>query len=118
MTFASLQKRIDAAMGRSDCDLLIKNSTYLDVFSCEWRSGDISISEGVIVGLEPGLKAKRVFDAQGRWIVPGFVDAHVHVESSMMTPRYFQEAVLPRGTTTAICDPHELANVMGVSGIQ
>lgn len=113
-----LQRRIDAAQGRIDCDLILKSATYLDVFSCEWITGDIAIIDGVIVATETGLRAKRTQDCQGKWIVPGFVDAHVHVESSMMTPSYFEEAVLSRGTTSVMCDPHELANVMGVSGIQ
>jgi adenine deaminase len=115
---SSLKKKIDAAQGRTPCDLILKNVTYLDVFSCTWKRGDISIVDGTIVGVDPGLKAHREVNAQGQWVVPGFIDAHVHLESSMMTPRYFQEAVLPHGTTTAVCDPHELANVMGVSGIQ
>jgi adenine deaminase len=112
------KKRIDAAQGRIDCDLTIKNVTYLDVFSCEWRSGDVSVSDGVVVGLEPGLKSRRTIEAKGKWLVPGFIDAHVHVESSLLTPRYFEQAVLAKGTTSAICDPHELANVLGPSGIQ
>ncbi len=118
VTPSSLQQRIDAAQGRIECDLIFQNATYLDVFTCEWKQGDLSISNGVIVGVDSGLKSKRTYNARGRWLVPGFVDAHVHVESSMMAPLNFQEAVLQRGTTTAICDPHELANVMGVPGIQ
>lgn len=111
-------RRIEAAQGKIPCDLIVRNARFLDVFSCQWKSGDLSIVDGVLVGTEPGLKGKREFDAQGKWVVPGFIDAHVHVESSMMTPRFFQEAVLKAGTTTAICDPHELANVMGLPGIQ
>ena len=113
-----LQQRVDAAQGRVDCDLILKNATYLDVFSCEWRQGELAVANGVIVGMEPGLKSRRNVDVQGKWVVPGFIDAHVHLESSLMTPKYFQEAVLSKGTTTAVCDPHELANVMGVAGIQ
>ena len=113
-----LLSKIRAARGQDDCDLLLKNVRYLDVFSCDWNSGDIAISGGTIVGVEPGLKAKRVWEGAGKTVVPGFVDAHVLVESSLMVPGYFQSAVLSRGTTTAICDPHEMANVAGVSGIQ
>jgi adenine deaminase len=105
-------------MGRAPCDLVIRNVRYLDVFHCTWRSGDVAIADGVIVGLEPGLKAKREVDGKGKYLAPGFIDAHVHIESSLVTPDNFQAAVLPRGTTTAICDPHELANVIGVGGIQ
>ena len=115
---AQLLSKIRAARGQDDCDLILKNVRYLDVFSCDFKSGDIAISGGTIVGVESGLKAKRVWDGAGKTIVPGFVDAHVHVESSLMVPAYFQSAVLSRGTTSAICDPHEMANVSGVSGIQ
>ncbi len=113
-----LQKRIDAAMGRAPCDLVIRNVRFLDVFHCTWRTSDIAIADGVIVGLEPGLKALREVDGKGKFVVPGFIDAHVHIESSLVTPDNFQAAVLPHGTTTAICDPHELANVIGAGGIQ
>lgn len=117
-TRARLQKRIDAAMGRTPCDLVIRNVQFLDVFHCTWRKGDIAVSDGAIVGLESGLKAIREVDGRGKYVVPGFIDAHVHIESSLVTPENFQAAVLPRGTTTAVCDPHELANVVGVDGIQ
>ncbi len=109
----NLQRRMDGAQGRIECDLNLTHAKYLDVFTCEWRTGNLSIIDGVIVATEPGLRAQRTLDCKGKWIVPGFIDAHVHVESSMMTPRFFQDAVMARGTTTAICDPHELANVMG-----
>lgn len=118
MTQAELARRIDAAQGAIPCDLIVANVTYLDVFSCAWRKGDVAVIDGVVVGLESGLKAKRTVDGKGKWLVPGFIDAHVHVESSMMVPPDFQRAVLPKGTTTAICDPHELANVEGVQGIR
>jgi adenine deaminase len=115
---ARLQKRIDAAMGRIPCDLIIRNVHYLDVFHCTWRTGDIAVADGAIVGLESGLKAQHEVNGKGKFLVPGFIDAHVHIESSLVTPDNFQAAVLPQGTTTAICDPHELANVVGVGGIQ
>jgi adenine deaminase len=115
---ARLQKRIDAAMGRTSCDLIIRDVRFLDVFHCVWRTGDVAVADGVIVGLEPGLKAQREVNGKGKYLVPGFIDAHVHIESSLVTPDNFQAAVLPRGTTTAVCDPHELANVVGVGGIQ
>ncbi len=118
MSVFMAQRRIDAAQGRLPCDLLIRGAKYLDVFSAQWREGDVADIDGAIVGLESGLKAKRVVEARGRALVPGFIDAHVHLESSLMTPANFESAVLPRGTTTAICDPHELANVMGVPGIR
>ncbi len=114
----ALQRRIDAALGRIPCDLILNNVKFLDVFSCQWNKGSIAVCDGVIVGIEPGLHAKRTIDGKSKALVPGFIDAHVHVESSLLIPPYFEKAVLPRGTTTAICDPHELTNVVGIQGIQ
>lgn len=113
-----LARRVDAAQGRIPCDVLIRNVRILDVFRAEWVPGEVGIVDGVIVGTEPGLQAKRVMEGKGGFLVPGFIDAHVHLESSMMVPRAFEEAVLPLGTTSAICDPHEIANVLGVPGIE
>lgn len=113
-----LRHRLRAAQGVEPCDLVLKNVRWLDVFGCTWQTGDVAIAGGVVVGTEPGLKGKREIDAKGAALVPGFIDAHVHLESSLLVPESFQRAVLPRGTTTAVCDPHELANVLGVPGIQ
>ncbi len=110
--------RLDASMGKIPCDTIIKNIKYLDVFTCEFKQGEVAWYDGVIVGVEPGLQAKQVIEGAGKWLVPGFIDAHVHIESSLMTPANFQKAVLPKGTTTVVSDPHELANVMGLKGIQ
>lgn len=115
---SSLLDQIDAAMGRTPCDLIIKDVRYLDVFHCKWRLGDIAISKGRIVGLEPGLKARKTISGKGKFLVPGFIDAHVHIESSLMTPGDFESVVLPHGTTTAICDPHEITNVIGMKGLE
>ncbi len=108
----------EAALGKIPCDLSLKNVKYFDVFSCRWVSGEISILDGYIVGVEPGLKARKSVNGRGRKLVPGFIDAHVHIESSLMVPRDFQGIVLPRGTTTAVCDPHEITNVIGVEGLR
>ena len=113
-----LRRRIRAARGVDPCDVVLKNVRWLDVFSCEFVAGDVAIKDGVVVGVEPGLKGTREIDGKGAHVVPGFVDAHVHLESSLLVPETFQRCVLPKGTTTAICDPHELANVLGVPGIQ
>jgi adenine deaminase len=113
-----LSRRIQAAQGKIPCDVVLKNARYLDVFAGQWRTGDIGMIDGTIVSLENRSDAARVIDLKGRAVVPGFIDAHVHVESSMITPGRFQQAVLSRGTTSAVCDPHELANVLGVDGIR
>ena len=113
-----LRRRLRAARGLEPCDLVLRNVRYLDVFTCAFVTGDVAIKDGFIVGMGSGLAAAREIDTKGAHVVPGFVDAHVHLESSLLVPEMFQRAVLPRGTTTAVCDPHELANVLGVPGIQ
>ncbi|MBS1960333.1 MAG: adenine deaminase [Bdellovibrionales bacterium] len=109
---------IQASLGKIPCDLVLKNARIFDVFSGAWFAGDIAIHQGVIAGTDLGYKGRREIDLKGRAVVPGFIDAHVHIESSCMIPGYFEQVVLPHGTTTAICDPHELANVQGRSGIE
>ncbi|MBX3215074.1 MAG: adenine deaminase [Labilithrix sp.] len=113
-----LRRRLRAAQGQEPCDLVLRDVRWLDVFSCEFVAGDVAIKDGAVVGLAPGLRGAREIDGRGAHVVPGFIDAHVHLESSLLVPESFQRAVLPRGTTTAVCDPHELANVLGVPGIQ
>ncbi len=108
---------INAALGKTPCDLVLKEVTYLDVFSSEWRKGDVAIYQGKVVGLDSGLKGLREINAKGKWLVPGFIDAHVHVESSLVVPKNFERSILPLGTTTAVCDPHELTNVLGVKAL-
>ncbi|MBX3206035.1 MAG: adenine deaminase [Labilithrix sp.] len=119
MTIADvLRRRLRAAQGQEPCDLVLRDVRWLDVFTCEFVAGDVAIADGVVVGLAEGLRGAREIDGRGAHVVPGFIDAHVHLESSLLVPESFQRAVLPRGTTTAVCDPHELANVLGVPGIQ
>jgi adenine deaminase len=114
----ALRRRLRAAQGQEPCDVVLREVRWLDVFSCEFVAGDIAIKDGVVVGVEGGLRGAREIDGRGAHVVPGFIDAHVHLESSLLVPESFQRAVLPKGTTTAVCDPHELANVLGVPGIQ
>jgi adenine deaminase len=114
----AIRRRLRAAQGQEPCDLVLKDGRFLDVFSCAFRDGDVAIADGTVVGIEPGLRGKREIDLKGAHVVPGFIDAHVHLESSMLVPESFQRCVLLRGTTSAVCDPHELANVLGVPGIQ
>jgi len=105
--------RIRQAMGREPADLVIKNVTILDVVSGDLIQSDIAITDRTIAGTLAEYHGRTVIDGKGLTAVPGFIDTHVHVESSMITPMEFDRCVLPRGTTTAICDPHEIANVLG-----
>ena len=113
-----LKERLSSARGDQPASLVIRNSCWLDVFTGAWQTGDIAVFDGVIVGVQDSYEGLETIDAKGMWLVPGFIDAHVHVESSMMTPQRFVDAVLPRGTTAVIWDPHEIANVKGVRGLQ
>ena len=113
-----LKKRriINAAAGREPSDLVLKNATYVNVFSNELCHADIAVAEGLIVGM--GQYSGTVEeDCTGKIVLPGFLDAHIHLESSLVTPAEFARAVLPHGTTTVVTDPHEIANVCGVKGI-
>ena len=108
---------IAVAAGREKADLVLKNATYVNVFSNELCRGDIAVAEGLIVGM--GQYRGRVeADVSGKIVLPGFIDAHIHLESSLVSPKEFAKAVLPHGTTTVITDPHEIANVMGTDGIE
>lgn len=115
---ATLARRIDVALGRTPADLVVKGGRLLDVVTGALAPGDVAVVGDTIVGTYEGYEGRRVVDARGKVVVPGFVDAHVHVESTMVTPAEFDACVLPRGTTTAVCDPHEIANVLGVEGLR
>jgi adenine deaminase len=116
---AELAARIKAARGQVPADLVIRGAKFLDVFGGGFHDGDVAVAGGVVVGVKDRYdEARELADHAGCYVVPGFIDAHVHIESSLMTPARFQEAVLPCGTTAAIWDPHEIANVKGVAGIQ
>ena len=108
---------IDVAAGRAPADLVLKNATYVNVFSNELCHGDIAVAEGLIVGMGE-YHGKVEVDVSGKLVRPGFIDAHIHLESSLVSPTEFAKAVLPHGTTTVITDPHEIANVMGTDGIE
>ena len=110
------QRVIEAASGREKADLVLKNATYVNVFSNELRTCDIAIANGLIVGMGE-YSGEQELDMTGKIVCPGFVDAHIHLESSLVSPREFAKAVLPHGTTTVITDPHEITNVMGTDGI-
>ena len=108
---------IEVAAGREKADLVLKNAAYVNVFSSEICRGDIAVAEGLIVGMGE-YSGETEVDVTGKIVIPGFIDAHIHLESAMVSPCEFAKAVLPHGTTTVVCDPHEIANVMGTDGIE
>ena len=110
------QHIIDVAAGRKKADLVLKNATYVDVFSGELATDDIAVTEGLIVGLG-SYEGHTEVDMTGRIVLPGFVDSHIHLESSLVNPAEFARAVIPHGTTTVVTDPHEITNVMDTDGI-
>lgn len=107
---------IDVATGRTEADLVIKNAKVVDVFNGRIVEGNVAICGGKIAGIGD-YSAKNEYDAKGKYLMPSFCDAHVHIESSMVAPAEYASAVLPRGVTSVICDPHEIANVCGIDGI-
>jgi len=115
---AILKQRIDQAMGRNRADLVIKNVRLLNVATGSIDETDIAICGDTIVGTYDRYDGLVEIDGKGRFAVPGFIDTHVHCESTLVAPSEFDRCVLPRGTTTAICDPHEICNVMGEAGLQ
>lgn len=118
---------VEAALGKIPCDLVISNANIVNVFTGEIYKGHVGIYDGFIAHIqcdpdgrnidEIKLIGKSYCDAKGKYLIPGFIDAHAHVESTMMTPRNLAEAVIPHGTTTMVTDPHEIANVCGVQGV-
>ncbi|MDK8181453.1 adenine deaminase [Paenibacillus sp. UMB4589-SE434] len=112
-----VQHLILSASKQKPADLVIKNGRIIDVFNLEVITGDVAITDGRIVGIGR-YEGKQEIDAQGRYIAPSFIDTHVHIESSMVTPPEFARVVLPHGITTVVTDPHEIANVSGADGIQ
>lgn len=112
-----LKKRIAVASKQLPADVVIKNGRIIDVFNLEIRHGDIAIADGMFVGIGE-FEGVNVIDAGNRYVCPAFIDGHVHIESSMVTPAEFAKVVLPHGVTTVVTDPHEIGNVSGVDGIQ
>ncbi len=106
------------ARGASPADLVLRNGGVVNVFTGEVEVVDVAVAGPWIAGLGPEYQGKAEVDLHGRFLVPGFIDAHVHIESSLATPAEFARAVLPRGTTAVVSDPHEIANVHGLEGIR
>ncbi|HAA86561.1 MAG TPA: adenine deaminase, partial [Kosmotogaceae bacterium] len=109
---------VPVARGRVPADVLLKNCKIVNVFNGEIEEADIALFGKRIAGIGDYSMAHRTIDINGAYVVPGLIDAHMHIESSMVSPVEFAKAVLPRGTTTAIADPHEIANVLGLKGIE
>ncbi|MBN1574747.1 MAG: adenine deaminase [Deltaproteobacteria bacterium] len=122
MYIVKLKETIEAARGARPLDLMLKGGSVVNIVTGEVEKKDILIYRDRIVGVvdgseSKGYSAKEVIDVSGMYLTPGFIESHVHIESSMVTPSEFARGVLPRGTTTVIADPHEIANVMGTEGI-
>ena len=109
---------VQVARGERPADLILRNGTLVNVFTGELYVTDVAIAGGRIAGLGAGYAGAREIDLRGRYLCPGFIDGHMHVETSMVTVPQFARAVVRRGTTTVVLDPHEIANVHGVAGIR
>jgi adenine deaminase len=114
----NLSNFLPIARGDEPADLALRNGRVINVFTGEIVETDVAIAGNHIVGLGADYEAKEELDMGGRYVCPGLIDAHVHIESSMVTPPQFARAVVPRGTTTVVTDPHEIANVAGADGIR
>ena len=114
----TIEKRIDVALGNAEADLVIRNARIFHLTTGDFETADIAISDGMIVAVGTGYKGLCECDATGLTAVPGFIDAHVHVESSLMAPAEYEKMVLRHGVTTVFCDPHELANVVGTRAFE
>src|SRR5665647_3450937 len=107
---------LDAARGLKPADTVLKNASVFNPFTCDWEQGTLAVKNGLVLGIG-SYTGKTEFDVEGLYIVPGFIDAHVHIESSLLVPREYARLVVRHGTTSVIADPHEIANVSGTAGI-
>lgn len=115
-----MKRTIDISQKREQADLILKNAQVADVFNLRWRKANIVVANGKIIAIDEHdeFEAAVVEDAQGKYVVPGMIDAHIHIESSMLTPSQFNRIMLPHGITAIVTDPHEIANVSGTAGLQ
>ncbi|WP_370286770.1 adenine deaminase [Pseudooceanicola nanhaiensis] len=118
MTRPSLSDLISQGRGDVPADRVLRGGRVLDVVTGSMIDGDVAICGDTVVGIGAAYEGREVIDVTGKTLVPGFIDTHLHIESSLVTPHEFDRCVGPRGVTTAICDPHEIANVIGVAGIE
>lgn len=112
-----LIKLIDVAAGRKKADLVLKNAKIVDVFQAKILTGDIAISDGYIDGIGGSYQGVEECNYTGKYVAPGFIEAHIHIESSYVSPEEFSRVFIPRGTTTILADPHEIVNVAGLKGL-
>ena len=115
---ADLKARIDCAMKRKKCDLMIRNVKIFNVFTGKTEEGEIAVKDGVTVGIGSGYEAERTYDGKGAVAIPGLMDSHIHVESSTLSPEAFAQVVCAHGATAIVADPHEIVNVCGVQGAE
>ncbi len=113
-----LARLVEAARGTGAVDLVLRGADLVDVLAGEIYPTDVAVHQGVVVGLGDGYRGLQEVDCSGKWIAPGFIDGHMHVESTLVTLPEFARAVLPRGTVAVVLDPHEIANVHGLEGIR
>jgi adenine deaminase len=121
-SMANLKRKIDLAKGQKKVDLLVKNANIVNVFSGEIHNDNVAIADGIFVGFGhteeyKEYDAQDIIDVQGRFMCPGLIDGHIHLESTFLVPREFCSIVASHGTSAVICDPHEIANVLGLPGI-
>jgi adenine deaminase len=113
---APLSRRLAVARGEQPADLVVRGGTVLSVFTREWLETDVAIVDGHVAGLGD-YEGEETLDVSGRYVVPGLIDAHMHLESSKLLVDEFARLVLPFGTTAVVADPHEIANVLGTDGV-
>lgn len=120
MELKTVKQLIDASQNRTKADFILKNAIIADVFSLCWRKANIVVADGKIIALDEKdeFTANVVEDAQGKYVIPGLIDAHIHIESSMLPPSQFTQILLPHGITSVVTDPHEIVNVSGSKGMQ
>ena len=111
-----LARRLAVARGDEPAELVVRGGRVFSAFTREWVEGDVAVVDGYVAGIGE-YDGEEVLDASGRWVVPGFIDAHMHLESSKLLVDEFARLVLPLGTTTVVVDPHEIANVLGTDGV-
>src|SRR5690625_139064 len=108
---------INVAAGRVSADLVLKNGKIVDVYQGSILEGDVAIVDGKIAAIGETYDGKEIIDLKGKYIAPGFIEPHIHVESSYVTPEEFGRLLVPHGTTTVMADPHEIVNVAGLNGL-